>query len=492
MTGSPLVLGARFARSFFLLVALGVALGACAPAPPATKSGSGGQGSSSGGATGSGGATSSSGGASASGGSAASGGTSGSGGATTGSGGGSGGSSSTGGATGSGGTSGSGGATSSGGGGSAGSSGGGASGSGGAAGAASASSCQGIPASPAAGGASHPFPQHRFSASCVYPSTCNDADMVAGWKAYKMRLIVDDGDGAKRVQRPENQNDSVSEGLGYGMLLAVYMNEKDTFDALWKYVQKHLDSTGLMNWRIDSNGQTAGANSATDGDEDMAFALVQADKQWGGYTATAKAFIGLIAKNDFEADGTVKGGDKYSAVNPSYLAPSYYRTFAKYTGDMVWMTILEKSYTLLAAATNGTTGLVPDWSSGGRGPDYYYDAARTPFRIALDACQNGEPRAVKFAEGVTKFFAGIGVKNIKDGYNISSGTVLDGSVSTNATFIGPAAVAAMAAKQASFVNDAYVFVAGNDNEGTESYYNLSWALLTTLVMTGNFVDLTVP
>jgi endo-1,4-beta-D-glucanase Y len=269
------------------------------------------------------------------------------------------------------------------------------------------------------------------------------------------------------------------------------MNEKDTFDALWKYVQKHLDSTGLMNWHIDSSGQTAGANSATDGDEDMAFALIQADKQWGGYTSTAKAFVGLIAKNDFETDGTVKGGDKYSAVNPSYLAPSYYRTFAKYTGDMVWMTILEKSYALLAAATNGTTGLVPDWSSpAGRGPDYKYDAARTPFRIGLDACQNGEPRAAKFSEGVAKFFAGIGVKNIKDGYNVSSGAVLDGSVSTNATFIGPAGVAGMAAKQQSFVNDAYAFVAGNDNEGTESYYNLSWALLTTLVMTGNFVDLT--
>lgn len=444
MTGRPLVLGAGFARSSFSLLALGVALGACAPTSPSNQSGSGGQGSSSGGATGSGGSSNASGGSTSSSGGAPGGGTSG----------------------------------------------GGASGSGGGAGSAGTSSCQGSPPSPAAAGAAHPFPQHRFSASCLYPSTCKDADMAAGWKAYKMRLIVDDSDGAKRVQRPENQNDSVSEGLGYGMLLAVYMNEKDMFDALWKYVQKHLDSTGLMNWRVDSNGQTAGANSATDGDEDMAFALVQADKQWGGYTATAKAFIGLIAKNDFEADGTVKGGDKYSAVNPSYLAPSYYRTFAKYTGDMVWMTILEKSYALLASATNGTTGLVPDWSSGGRGPDYYYDAARTPFRIALDACQNGEPRAVKFAEGVAKFFAGIGVKNIKDGYNVSTGAVLDGSVSTNATFIGPAAVAAMAAKQQSFLNDAYTFVAGNDNEGTESYYNLSWALLTTLVMTGNFVDLT--
>ena len=30
-------------------------------------------------------------------------------------------------------------------------------------------------------------------------------------------------------------NSTVSEGIGYGMLLAVYMNDQTLFDGLWKY-----------------------------------------------------------------------------------------------------------------------------------------------------------------------------------------------------------------------------------------------------------------
>ena len=66
--------------------------------------------------------------------------------------------------------------------------------------------------------------------------------MMAGWAAYKTALIVADGtDGSMRVQRPSDGNDTVSEGISYGMLFAVYMNDKTTFDAVWKYEQKHLN-----------------------------------------------------------------------------------------------------------------------------------------------------------------------------------------------------------------------------------------------------------
>ena len=51
-----------------------------------------------------------------------------------------------------------------------------------------------------AGGANFPFPQHRASSNCIYPPTCSDADMMAGWAAYKTALIVADGtDGSMRV-----------------------------------------------------------------------------------------------------------------------------------------------------------------------------------------------------------------------------------------------------------------------------------------------------
>jgi endo-1,4-beta-D-glucanase Y len=342
---------------------------------------------------------------------------------------------------------------------------------------------------PAGGGANFPFPQNRFHSSCLYPTACNVEHVRVGWQNYKTRFIVDGGDGSLRVQRPEFSNDTVSEGIAYGMLFAVYMNDKETFDKIWQYARKYFDGNGLMHWQIGAGGNVQNGNSATDADEDMAFALIMADKQWGGYAETAKDFLGKVLEHDFHDDGTIRGGDNYDEVNPSYLAPAFYRTFASYTGDSRWMKILDKSYEILNGAANPTTGLVPDWSSGSRGPDYRYDAARTPYRIALDACWNNEPRAKAYADKIGGFFAGVTVANVRDHFT------LDGQIKGehhNSTFIATAAAATMVAKQTQFVEEAYAFIVKDLSEGTENYYNMSWAFFTALLMTGNFSDLTKP
>jgi endo-1,4-beta-D-glucanase Y len=474
---------------------LSLLLAAVAAAGPGCVSGSGGGAAGSGGATGSGG--SGSGGATGSGGHVVgSGGANGSGGGT-----GSGGGSGTGGlsgiggagagAGGNGGTSGTGGA----GGGN-----GGMSGTGGAAtggGGGTLTTCMSGAPTPAAGGANFPFPQHRASSACIYPVTCADGDIAAGWQKYKTKFIVDGGgtgasSGSLRVQRPDNANDTVSEGVAYGMLFAVYMNDKTTFDKLWLYESAHLDATLLMNWHINSDGSTAsgGLNSATDADEDMGFALVMADKQWGGYTATATGFLATLLTNDFSAtDGTIKGGDKYVAVDPSYLAPAYYKVFATYTGATAWSQVLSKSYDILGSAASATTGLVPDWVSGRSGPNYTYDATRTPFRVALDACWNGDPKALAFSQKIAAFFATIGAANIKDGYQLN-GTVT--GTFNNTAFVGPAGVSAMAGNQPQLLQDAYTMVAAVSIAGTDNYYDLSWALFSTMMMTGNFINLASP
>ena len=359
-----------------------------------------------------------------------------------------------------------------------------------------ATTCNAGPPSPAAGGANFPFPQHRASSSCIYPPTCSDNDMAMGWAAYKTALIVADGtDGSMRVTRPSDGNDTVSEGISYGMLFSVYMNDKATFDALWKYEQKHLNTHGLMNWRINASGATTGNNSATDADEDIAFALVMADKQWGGYTTTATNMLNTVAMWDFGTDGTIKGGDFYVAVNPSYIAPAFYRVFAAYVTDTTqrarWMTILDKNYEILAMVQNTTNGLVPDWSAGpATNTSYGYDATRTPYRVALDACWSNDPRAKAFSQKIGGFFAGIGAANIVDGYSVSNG--MPTSTNKNSTFIGPAGAAGMASNQPQLVADAYTRVAADARAANESYYNRSWALFTVMLMTGNFVNFQSP
>ena len=84
---------------------------------------------------------------------------------------------------------------------------------------------------------------------------------------------------------------TVSEAHGYGMLITVLMSDydseaKDIFDGMYHYYLAHTSSIGphLMAWQQSDNGKALvdpnGADSATDGDLDIAYALL-ADKIWG-------------------------------------------------------------------------------------------------------------------------------------------------------------------------------------------------------------------
>jgi endo-1,4-beta-D-glucanase Y len=344
-----------------------------------------------------------------------------------------------------------------------------------------------------ANGANFPFPQHKLAASCGYPTSCNDADVMTSWNTYKTKMIVSSG-GGLRVQRPENGNDTVSEGIAYGMVFAVYMTDKTTFDGLWTYAKSHRNGNGLMNWHIDAGGNTVGNGAATDADEDMAFALIMADKQWGGYQSDATTLVNAILSKEVDGSNMLHPDDSGSTPdeNPSYFAPAYYRIFQTYTNQSRWSQVIDSVYTVLNKCANGTTGLVPDWcspSSGAaaRSTHYSYDATRTPFRIAQDACWNNEPRAVSYLAKVAAFFNKIGPTGIVDGYNLD-GTVAGQYVSP--AFEGPAGASVMPSgtMYSDFERQIYtrtVVVAKSGTSSAYNYYNGSWALMTLMLMTGN-------
>jgi hypothetical protein len=82
-------------------------------------------------------------------------------------------------------------------------------------------------------------------------------DLLSEYKTWRDRYVVRDGAGNyKRVRRDVTNNyDTVSEGIGYGMLLAVYFDDKPTFDDLYCYMALHLISSGnLMHWKVDRYG----------------------------------------------------------------------------------------------------------------------------------------------------------------------------------------------------------------------------------------------
>ena len=119
--------------------------------------------------------------------------------------------------------------------------------------------------------------------------------MVAAYDKWKTDTVTADGAGGHlRVKRPKDPglepNSTVSEGIAYGMLIAVYMNDQPLFDELWKYEQQWLDKNGLMDWYINAAGtERLGTGAASDADEDMAWALLMADRQWGGNGSLATA-----------------------------------------------------------------------------------------------------------------------------------------------------------------------------------------------------------
>ena len=391
---------------------------------------------------------------------------------------------------------------------------------------------------------------------CVYPTAYDNNDVMAAYTKWKADLVTSSGAGNfQRVQRTSSDglgspsgatplNSTVSEGIGYGMIIAVYMGDQTLFNNLWKYEQAHLDPNGLMNWSIDSSGNTTvsgtmtvGAGGATDADEDMAWALAMADKQWGSsgslnYASLAKTQIQNIWNHEVYSSKLAGPGDSwpgnlFNDVNVSYFAPAYYRVFKQVDTDSThtWEAVTQTVYDTILCDKSGTTfcnvlntsnknttnGLVPGWSTntGGMssaGPYYYqYDACRTPFRIGIDWCLNGASasgaaaalnpsRAQQYVALTSSFFSGVGAANIVDGYNMD-GTVNSGahtvSQGQSAAFIGPAGVGAMSsASTQAFLNSAYGLVKGDTLLVGGAYYEECWTVMSLLMMTGNFLDYT--
>jgi endo-1,4-beta-D-glucanase Y len=403
---------------------------------------------------------------------------------------------------------------------------------------------------PPTNGAQFPFPQNRQLTGCIYPAGYDNDDVVAAYTQWQHDLITSNGAGGfQRVQRTSSDgvntntplNSTVSEGIGYGMLITVYMGDPAShalFDNLWKYEQIHLDGSGLMNWSIDSTGntttaggKTVGANGATDADEDMAFALVMADKQWGSggaldYVSLAKAQISAIWNHEIyqsklagPGDGWGTTTDLFNDINISYFAPAYYRVFktvdpdTTHAWDAVTQTVFDTIALALTSNGNASNGLVPGWCSttstscvsSTAGPFYYqYDACRTPFRLGVDWCWNGSrdatsaaaainpSRAQAYVAKTSSFFSGLGgAKNIADGYNLDGSANPAHTTGQSAAFVGPAGVGAMSnTAYQSFLDDAYADVKTGQLTVGGAYYDESWTVMSLLMMTGNFLDYT--
>ncbi|QNU68702.1 endoglucanase [Ruminiclostridium herbifermentans] len=349
------------------------------------------------------------------------------------------------------------------------------------------------------------YPYGAFSSLADDQSSANQL-VKAEWESWKSAHITSNGArGFKRVQRDAATNyDTVSEGLGYGMLLAVYFGEQQLFNDLYGYVKCYFNSNGLMSWHIDANGNIIGNDgigAATDADEDIAVALVFAHKKWGSngsvnYESEAKSYISKIYNHMVER-GTyiIKNGDTWggtSCVNPSYFAPAWYRIYADFTGNSEWLKVADKCYEIIDRAKNPNTGLVPDWCTAAGGPangmgyDFLYDAIRYQWRTAIDYSWYGTAKAKTNCDQISNFFKKIGITNIKDGYTITGNQI---NSNHTATFVSCGAAAAMTGTDSEYAKSAYNENVKVKDQGSYVYFGNSLRMLVLLYTTGNFPNL---
>ncbi len=405
--------------------------------------------------------------------------------------------------------------------------------------------CSGPPAHGALGAPEpqYPFGTHALAhpAGTIQPSDSSRASLhevtAAFYNAWKARYLVN-GCGANRYYVYVNadrvgsgidrRSISVSEGHGYGMLITALMagfdpNARLYFDGLYRFFKDHPSNVSpyLMAWnqaRGCGNMPNDGADSATDGDLDIAYALILADRQWGSggginYLQEAIQVINAIRQQELNPTTSLllMGGFAkpssaryYYGTRSSDFMPDHLRAFQAVTQDGTWARAIDAGYGLiyrLQVNFSPTAGLIPDFIENTNGSPrpaspgylessrdgrYSYNACRVPWRLATDYLISGDRRALRSLEPINAWIrreTGEDPARIRDGYDLRGAPL---SRDTSMAFVGPFAVSAMVGEENQrWLNALWRFIV--DTPVSESdYYGNTIKMLAMIVISGNW------
>ena len=83
-------------------------------------------------------------------------------------------------------------------------------------------------------------------------------------------------------------NDARTEGMSYGMMIAVQLDKKREFDAIWNWANTYMlitdpknPSVGYFAWSMNTDGTPRATGAAPDGEEYFVMALYFAANRWG-------------------------------------------------------------------------------------------------------------------------------------------------------------------------------------------------------------------
>jgi oligosaccharide reducing-end xylanase len=272
-----------------------------------------------------------------------------------------------------------------------------------------------------------------------------------------------------------HNNDVRTEGMSYGMMIAVQLDRKAEFDRLWSWAKQYMyQSSGPLAGYFAWHRTTAGAPvadradmAAPDGEEYFATALIFASKRWGDgpgiydYGGEARALLDAMVHRGEDPEAQAGGitsmfdpthklvvfvpSSWATFTDPSYVTPAFYDLWACFDpkNSDFWQAVAAASRAFFPEVTHPTTGLAPDYAAfdgtpstlPGRG-DFRFDAWRVVMNVMADYHYRGvDPWQTTYAVRLATFFASQG--NYGNQYTLA-GSKLDsehspGLVAVNAT-----------------------------------------------------------
>ena len=193
--------------------------------------------------------------------------------------------------------------------------------------------------------------------------------------------------------------DVLTEGMSYGMMIAVQLDKRAEFDALWNWARTWMyhgspdhPSYGFFSWSMQTNGAPNDELAAPDGEEYFVTSLYFADARWGSrqgiynYRTEAARLLANMRHRQFISGPTVGGVKTAGALfdperrmvrftpekancdhtDPSYQLPAFYELWAKCGPPAdrdFWKQAAAASRDFFQRAAHPVTGLAPEYAN---------------------------------------------------------------------------------------------------------------------------------
>jgi len=306
-----------------------------------------------------------------------------------------------------------------------------------------------------------------------------------------------------------------TEGMSYGMMIAVQLDKKEEFDRIWNWTKKHMymntgENAGYFAWSCNPDGSKRSYGPAPDGEEFFALALFFASHRWGdgeepfNYGQQARDLLRTCLHKGENGDGysmwnldnkLIKFVPNCEFTDPSYHLPHFYELFAcwAYREDQeFWKEAAMASREYMKLACHPETGLAPEYAYYDGTPNnekgyghFYSDSYRVAGNIGLDyEWFRGSEWERQTANKIQNFFADIDPEDYRR-YTINGVPFPEKSLHPIG-LIATNAMASLAADGPNAKRMVELFWKTPIRKGERRYYDNCLYFFSLLALSGNF------